>query len=162
MEPGCWPNVWCRANLIPRPLIWRPGNEAIIEPRFLPGVWNWVTHQVYGIELGQIWNQDICHRVPLRQPTLKAGLKPSSSPPTPLLPTNLGTQFCLLIDLHVNGEVPLLGHQLGQINWKAIGVIQPPGHITCRGEREERERGNRMRSTKKSCVVTQDLIMKRS
>lgn len=55
--------------------------------------------------------------------------------------TNLGTQFCLLIDLHVNGEVPLLGHQLGQINWKAIGVIQPPGYITCRGERGEREGG---------------------
>ena len=95
---------------------------------------------MYGIELGQILNQDICHRVHLRQPTPNAGLKPSSPPLTPL--TNLGTQFCFLIDLHVNGEVPLLGHQLGQINGKAIGVIQPPGHITCRRERE-RERGER-------------------
>ena len=39
-------------------------------------------------------------------------------------------KICLFIRLHVDRELPLFGHELGQVMRESVSVVQPPSDIT--------------------------------
>ena len=50
---------------------------------------------------------------------------------THTITTDLGPLLGHLVPRHVDGELSLLSHETGQVQWEAIGVVQTPCHITC-------------------------------